>query len=411
MSTSSKRSRDSSSSSPSPSSSSMPTAMYWETPVLTVALMKKLDKHEYNSSSESLLDPHMQHWWNFVVSQVPLWVAPNLITMVGLAVNIGTALILFFCCPTLTEPAPRWATFLCGLGLFFYQTLDAIDGKQARRTGTSSPMGELFDHGCDSVSNVFVVVSSACAVSLGYTPWLLLFQVMSAVSMFYLAHWAAFVTGKMLFGLIDVTEAQICIMSLFLTHTLMGPTFWEIELLGLFSLRIVPTFMALACALLSVVTTMDRICSGGAGKNGSTIAGTSVITPVIPLLMVIVPAITLAVKSEENVFESYPLLFVLTFGLIASKISNKLVVAHMSKSELSHLDVTLFVPLAFFVNAYMSLGVPEYYILLLSLAFVVVDLILYSRCVCLEICAHMGIELFRIVPNPPSSSQPQPTKK
>lgn len=38
-------------------------------------------------------------------------------------------------------------------------------------------MGELFDHGCDSVSNVFVVVSSACAVSLGYTPWLLLFQV------------------------------------------------------------------------------------------------------------------------------------------------------------------------------------------------------------------------------------------
>ena len=42
--------------------------------------------------------------WNFVVSQVPLWVAPNLITMVGLAVNIGTALILFFCCPTLTEP-------------------------------------------------------------------------------------------------------------------------------------------------------------------------------------------------------------------------------------------------------------------------------------------------------------------
>ena len=52
---------------------------------------------------------------------------------------------------------------------------------------------------------------------------------MSAVSMFYLAHWAAFVTGKMLFGLIDVTEAQLCIMSLFLVHTLLGPTFWEIE--------------------------------------------------------------------------------------------------------------------------------------------------------------------------------------
>jgi hypothetical protein len=28
-----------------------------------------------------------------------------------------------------------------------YQTLDALDGKQARRTKTSSPLGELFDHG------------------------------------------------------------------------------------------------------------------------------------------------------------------------------------------------------------------------------------------------------------------------
>lgn len=34
------------------------------------------------------------------------------------------------------------------------QTLDAIDGKQARRTNTSSPLGQLFDHGCDSFSTV-----------------------------------------------------------------------------------------------------------------------------------------------------------------------------------------------------------------------------------------------------------------
>ena len=38
------------------------------------------------------------------------------------------------------------------LGLFIYQSLDAIDGKQARRTSTSTPLGELLDHGCDSLS-------------------------------------------------------------------------------------------------------------------------------------------------------------------------------------------------------------------------------------------------------------------
>jgi phosphatidylglycerophosphate synthase len=44
------------------------------------------------------------------------------------------------------------------LGLFLYQTLDAIDGKQARRTGSSSPLGELFDHGCDAVSTSMLVI-------------------------------------------------------------------------------------------------------------------------------------------------------------------------------------------------------------------------------------------------------------
>lgn len=41
---------------------------------------------------------------------------------------------------------------LCAIGLFVYQALDATDGKQARRTGSASPLGELFDHGCDSLS-------------------------------------------------------------------------------------------------------------------------------------------------------------------------------------------------------------------------------------------------------------------
>lgn len=30
--------------------------------------------------------------------------------------------------------------------------MDAIDGKQARRTNSTSPLGELFDHGCDSLN-------------------------------------------------------------------------------------------------------------------------------------------------------------------------------------------------------------------------------------------------------------------
>lgn len=79
--------------------------------------------------------------------------------------------------PDAKVEAPRWACALCALGLFIYQSLDAIDGKQARRTGTSNPLGELLDHGCDSISTVFVALSACIAVQLGYYPGWMFFQV------------------------------------------------------------------------------------------------------------------------------------------------------------------------------------------------------------------------------------------
>jgi phosphatidylglycerophosphate synthase len=39
-----------------------------------------------------------------------------------------------------------------GASVWIYSSLDAIDGKQARRTGETGPLGELFDHGCDAVN-------------------------------------------------------------------------------------------------------------------------------------------------------------------------------------------------------------------------------------------------------------------
>jgi len=52
---------------------------------------------------------------------------------------------------------PVSAAFCCANGLLYsaYIFLDNLDGKQARRTGTSSPMGMLFDHGCDAITATF----------------------------------------------------------------------------------------------------------------------------------------------------------------------------------------------------------------------------------------------------------------
>jgi len=34
--------------------------------------------------------------------------------------------------------------------------MDAIDGKQARRTGMASALGEMFDHGCGTSSHILL---------------------------------------------------------------------------------------------------------------------------------------------------------------------------------------------------------------------------------------------------------------
>ena len=42
-----------------------------------------------------------------------------------------------------------------------------MGGKQARRTGSSSPLGELFDHGREAISKVVVLTGAAIAHKLG----------------------------------------------------------------------------------------------------------------------------------------------------------------------------------------------------------------------------------------------------
>lgn len=49
---------------------------------------------------------------------------------------------------------PAWFNNMLGIAFFVYMVCDNSDGKQARRTGTSSPLGMLLDHGMDSVTAV-----------------------------------------------------------------------------------------------------------------------------------------------------------------------------------------------------------------------------------------------------------------
>ena len=70
---------------------------------------------------------------------------------------------------TLEKDIPSYCFIFAAACTWIYSTLDAIDGKQARRTKSSSPLGQLFDHGCDSFSTAFFIEAVGQATKLSGT--------------------------------------------------------------------------------------------------------------------------------------------------------------------------------------------------------------------------------------------------
>jgi hypothetical protein len=243
-------------------------------------------------------------------------------------------------------------------------------------------------------------MSACCAAGLGFHPTAMFLQCIIAVILFYVAHWQTYITGTLRFGKFDVTEAQCCIMVIHTLSFFFGPGIWSKSVIGGFQLWFFMASFSSCTAFFVLVNFCRTFSQGGVGKNGSTVAGTSIISPIIPFLLVIVPAFIISEKSRSGLYLNHPVLYLLTFGLLAAKVSCRLVVSHMSKSEMNYFDSGLFGPLILFLNQYFNEFFTEYYVLWLAIAWVCFDLCWYSMNVCLEMCDHLNIALFTI-PYPP----------
>ena len=142
-------------------------------PYISPAGLSRLAAHRYQAGEYSVLDGLMNPLWARVADSLPLWLAPNAITLVGTLAMVSTLVVA----ESTAAPSgdgmglPPWSHAFIAAALLFYQTADAVDGKQARRTGSSSPLGQLFDHGCDALVAAIQAVNLAYALELGGT-WL-----------------------------------------------------------------------------------------------------------------------------------------------------------------------------------------------------------------------------------------------
>lgn len=127
---------------------------------------------------------------------VPKFVAPNVITVSGLILSILTGILALLYNPTLSRDAPRWLHLLTAITIFSYQTLDNMDGKQARRTGSSSALGMFFDHACDCINAGVTIVSMGSVMGTGWTPTFFI-TYLAAFYPFYGQTWEEFYSKEM----------------------------------------------------------------------------------------------------------------------------------------------------------------------------------------------------------------------
>lgn len=166
--------------------------------LLTEEDRKNIISYKYSGGDSSpvykyVLSPFAQYC---VDRFIPLWFAPNLVTSLGLATSILAVIATLIVNPTLGNNAPRWMHFLTGFSVFAYQTFDNMDGKQARRTGSSSALGMVFDHGCDALNAVIMCIPLASVVGTGWTPSFY-FCLWSGLVPFYFQTWEEYYVGSM----------------------------------------------------------------------------------------------------------------------------------------------------------------------------------------------------------------------
>ena len=159
--------------------------------------------HKYSGTDDSLLVKYfLKFIWNFIVDYLPLWLAPNLITFIGFIIALISFLITFSLSNYMTQPIPNWCCIFNGICTLFYQCLDNLDGKQARRTKSSSPLGQFFDHGCDAIIGVLELSKFCMTFSLGSNLITFYFIILMGIG-FLLTSWEEYCLGQFYLGYIN----------------------------------------------------------------------------------------------------------------------------------------------------------------------------------------------------------------
>ncbi|XP_067623913.1 ethanolaminephosphotransferase 1 isoform X2 [Eurosta solidaginis] len=381
---------------------------------LTDTHLKGFERYKYSCIDTGYISVYVMHpFWNWCVQFLPKWLAPNLITFIGFLLTVVNFILIayydwdFQGANMAEHTVPRWVWSMAAINILLYYNLDGMDGKQARRTGTSSPLGELFDHGLDSYSAVLIPIYMFSLFGTDELPPIHMFFVIWNVLLnFYLTHVEKYNTGVMFLPWgYDFTMWGVTFV-LFLT-TLVGPQIWHAR--PFLNLRMA-TFFEIVLGGSPIVSShpviIKNIYLSYKNKTGKMRPFMEAARPLFPFLWLFAITTFWCFFSRNNIIDLSPRILFVLFGTLFSNIACRLIVAQMSDTRCDGFNLLMWPLLASvgaccfpwykqLVGADISADMECWIVQALTI-FVTVAHLHYGQGVVCEMCDHFGIRCFKI---------------
>ncbi|KAI9146431.1 CDP-alcohol phosphatidyltransferase-domain-containing protein [Paraphysoderma sedebokerense] len=320
--------------------------------------LKNLKHYKYSAVDKSPISQYiLKHYWNWCVTLFPRWMAPNLITLIGFGFVVFNLVTMIIFVPDLKGPGPSWIYYSFAAGIWLYSTFDNVDGKQARRTGTSSPLGELFDHGCDALNCAVGALVQAASLGLGFTWYSCVVTFLTSVA-FYFSTWEEYHTGTLYLGYINgPTEGLIiaCIMSIM--SGVYGPELWQSKVHDVApptfpGLSHIPTHYKLidlaVVSMVGLLFTAHIPFSVVAVYKACHRKGTSfgrALTQLSPLVVMLGFGGFWLSSPYSVALERHFVLFVMANGIVFGRMATKIILAHVTKMPFPMFSTGMLIPL------------------------------------------------------------------
>jgi len=377
-------------------------------------ILSGFDAYKYSSKDTSPLSNYVMHpFWNQTVKLCPRWVAPNLLTFVGFIFSFGHFGLLTFYdydFTAATYPSksgqneiPGFIWILVAVFLFLYHTLDGIDGKQARRTGTSTPLGELFDHGLDSWSTIFITGAiysmfgrNDDGLSLPLFRMFCLFW--NVYVCFLVSHWEKYNTG-VLYLPWGYDFSMITSFLMYIITAFSGTELWKRNIIG----DLYPSHLLeigcyagnLGFSLPMALYNIRKSYREGTGKNRTFYEA---MRPLVSTLAAMTLFMIWVLMSQNDILKQDPRCMFFLTGTVFSNICCKLIIAQMANTR-SELLSGILAPTFICILAVLVIPMSdttELYVMYFLTGFVTLAHIHYGSCVVLEMCDHFRIRPFHI---------------